>query len=132
MSDKAIFSLRGRNLDVLTYIANLSNDEVFTPPDLANRMLDLLADSWAADHDGEDLWTNSHFLQFIRYLVRRQNEINTSCSLRAERHAAYFCRGILRKGSSPRSLDPSASLGAVTVVARKNNSDCARAHGCCK
>ena len=58
MSDKASFSLRGRNPDVLTCIANLSNDEVFTPPDLANRMLDLLADSWAADHDGEDLWTN--------------------------------------------------------------------------
>lgn len=26
------FALRGRNPDVLTCIANLSNDEVFTPP----------------------------------------------------------------------------------------------------
>ena len=58
MSDKASFSLRGRNPDVLTCIANLSNDEVFTPPDLANRMLDLMAGAWAADHDGEDIWTN--------------------------------------------------------------------------
>ena len=30
------------NPDVLNCIANLSNDEVFTPPELANRMLDLL------------------------------------------------------------------------------------------
>ena len=29
--DQANFSLRGRNPDVLTCIANLSNDEVFTP-----------------------------------------------------------------------------------------------------
>jgi site-specific DNA-methyltransferase (adenine-specific) len=34
--------LRTYNPDVLSCIANLSNDEVFTPPDLANRMLDLL------------------------------------------------------------------------------------------
>ena len=30
------------NPDVLTCLANLSNDEVFTPPNIANRMLDLL------------------------------------------------------------------------------------------
>ncbi len=30
------------NPDVLTCLANLSNDEVFTPPDVVNRMLDLL------------------------------------------------------------------------------------------
>lgn len=35
------------NLDVLTCLANLSNDEVFTPPALANQMLDMLsADIW--------------------------------------------------------------------------------------
>jgi site-specific DNA-methyltransferase (adenine-specific) len=36
---QATFALRGRNPDVLTCIANLSNDEVFTPPEFANRML---------------------------------------------------------------------------------------------
>jgi site-specific DNA-methyltransferase (adenine-specific) len=36
MIEQAQFSLRGRNPDVLTCIANLSNDEVFTPPKLAN------------------------------------------------------------------------------------------------
>ena len=30
------------NPDVLSCIANLSNDEVFTPPEVANAMLDLL------------------------------------------------------------------------------------------
>lgn len=56
MNIQASFSLRGRNPDVLTCIANLSNDEVFTPPELANRMLDTLAEAWAADHDGANLW----------------------------------------------------------------------------
>ena len=33
---------RNYNPDVLTCLANLSNDEVFTPPQLANQMLDML------------------------------------------------------------------------------------------
>lgn len=59
MNGQAGFSLRGRNPDVLTCIANLSNDEVFTPPEFANRMLDTLTEAWAADHDGANLWANS-------------------------------------------------------------------------
>lgn len=58
------FALRGRNPDVLTCIANLSNDEVFTPPELANRMLDTLAAAWASDHGGASLWANPH----VRFL----------------------------------------------------------------
>jgi imidazolonepropionase-like amidohydrolase len=45
MSAQASFTLRGRNPDVLTCIANLSNDEVFTPPEFANRMADVLAEA---------------------------------------------------------------------------------------
>jgi site-specific DNA-methyltransferase (adenine-specific) len=56
MSTHAGFSLRGRNPDVLTCIANLSSDEVFTPPEFANRMLDTLAEAWAADHGGTNIW----------------------------------------------------------------------------
>jgi site-specific DNA-methyltransferase (adenine-specific) len=37
MSIQASFTLRGRNPDVLTCIANLSNDEVFTPPHFRGR-----------------------------------------------------------------------------------------------
>ena len=77
---KGRFSLRGRNPDVLTCIANLSNDEVFTPPELANKMLDTLAEAWAADHGGASLWANSRvrFLNpctksgvFMREITRR-------------------------------------------------------------
>ncbi len=77
---QAAFALRGRNPDVLTCIANLSNDEVFTPPELANQMLDLLAQAWAADNDGADIWTNPsvRFLDpftksgvFLREITRR-------------------------------------------------------------
>ena len=59
MSDRANFTLRGRNPDVLTCIANLSNDEVFTPPEFANRMLDTLAEAWAADNNGANLWADN-------------------------------------------------------------------------
>ena len=52
------FALRGRNPDVLTCIANLSNDEVFTPPEFANRMLDTLAEAWAASYNGANLWAD--------------------------------------------------------------------------
>lgn len=59
MNGQAGFSLRGRNPDVLTCIANLSNDEVFTPPEFANRMLDTLAESWAANNNEANIWADS-------------------------------------------------------------------------
>lgn len=80
MIEQARFALRGRNPDVLTCIANLSNDEVFTPPEFANRMLDTLATAWAADHGGADLWADKTvtFLDpctksgvFLREITRR-------------------------------------------------------------
>ena len=58
MSDQASFALRNRNPDVLTCIANLSNDEVFTPPEFVNRMLDTLAEAWAANQGGANLWAD--------------------------------------------------------------------------
>lgn len=59
MTGQALFALRGRNPDVLTCIANLSNDEVFTPPEFANRMLDTLAEAWARDNNGANIWADS-------------------------------------------------------------------------
>src|SRR3954465_2062583 len=59
MSPQASFVLNSRNPDVLTCIANLSNDEVFTPPEFANRMLDTLAEAWAENNSGADLWADS-------------------------------------------------------------------------
>jgi len=85
MSEQVSFSLpmRGRNPDVLTCIANLSNDEVFTPPEFANRMLDTLAEAWAANNGGADLWADSsvRFLDpctksgvFLREITSRLNK----------------------------------------------------------
>jgi len=83
MSEKASFTLRRSNPDVLTCIANLSNDEVFTPPGFANRMLDTLTESWAADNSGANLWEDPtvKFLDpcaksgvFLREITRRLTE----------------------------------------------------------
>lgn len=57
-TSKASFSLRGHNPDVLTCIANLSNDEVFTPPELANEMLDVLEEAWAESNAGANIWAD--------------------------------------------------------------------------
>jgi hypothetical protein len=80
---QASFTLRGRNPDVLTCIANLSNDEVFTPPEFANRMLDTLAEAWAASHNGANIWADQtvKFLDpftktgvFLREITSRLNK----------------------------------------------------------
>lgn len=61
------------NPDVLTCLANLSNDEVFTPPNLVNQILDLLPN---------ELWSNKEakFLDpvcksgvFLREIAKRLN-----------------------------------------------------------
>ncbi|SLN02810.1 type III restriction system endonuclease, putative [Corynebacterium xerosis] len=54
----APFTMRRHNPDVLTCIANLSNDEVITPPEFANGMLDLLENAWAGAHAGASIWEN--------------------------------------------------------------------------
>lgn len=78
--EQVSFSLRGRNPDVLNCIANLSNDEVFTPPEFANRMLDTLATAWAESHHGANIWADStvRFLDpctktgvFLREIAKR-------------------------------------------------------------
>lgn len=58
-TDQAGFTLRNRNPDVLECIANLSSDEVFTPPALANKMLDLVAEAWERNNEGASIWANS-------------------------------------------------------------------------
>lgn len=83
MTKAAPKGFRTRNPDVLTCIANLSNDEVFTPPELAGRMLDTLAVNWAKANDGADIWADSTltFLDpftksgvFLREIVKRLTE----------------------------------------------------------
>jgi len=83
MSEQVAFTLRGRNPDVLTCIANLSNDEVFTPPEFANKMLDTLAEAWAASHNGANICADKtvKFLDpcaksgvFLREITSRLNK----------------------------------------------------------
>lgn len=54
------------NPDVLSTLANLSSDEVFTPPEVVNQMLDLLP---------EDLWSNPK-ATFLDIILQRLIQLN--------------------------------------------------------
>ena len=80
---QASFITNSHNPDVLTCIANLSNDEVFTPPELANQILDVLEKAWAKSNAGENLWTKKEltFIDpctksgvFLREIVKRLSD----------------------------------------------------------
>src|ERR1700722_11629275 len=71
ISWRSLVSANNYNPDVLSCIANLSNDEIFTPPQVVNRILDILP---------VDLWSNKKttFLDpgcksgvFLREIVKR-------------------------------------------------------------
>lgn len=59
------------NPDVLTCIANLSSDEVFTPPGLANRMLDLLPPELWSDPKATFLNPGCKSGVFLREIAKR-------------------------------------------------------------
>ena len=59
------------NPDVLNCLANLSNDEVFTPPTLANQMLDLLPKELFASPDTTFLDPFCKSGVFLREIVKR-------------------------------------------------------------
>ena len=59
------------NPDVLSCLANLSNDEVFTPPALANQMLDLLPQELFKDPNSTFLDPFSKTGVFLREIVKR-------------------------------------------------------------
>ena len=80
------------NPDVLTCLANLSNDEVFTPPEVANRMLDMLP---------EELWHDSSatFLDpacksgvFLREIAKRLIEVCIAPSIQTASIPSRFLR----------------------------------------
>lgn len=75
-----LLQFRSYNPDVLTCIANLSNDQVFTPPGLSIAILDELEDSWSRSNGGENIWSNPNvkFLDpctksgvFLREIAKR-------------------------------------------------------------
>ncbi len=59
------------NPDVLTCLANLSNDEVFTPPSVANDMLDLLPQELFSNPDTKFLDPVSKSGVFLREIAKR-------------------------------------------------------------
>lgn len=59
------------NPDVLTCIANLSSDEVFTPPQLANRILDLLPPELWSDKKATFLDPGCKSGVFLREIAKR-------------------------------------------------------------
>ena len=61
----------GYNPDVLCCLANLSNDEVFTPPEIANRMLDLLPQELFRDPTTTFLDPACKSGVFLREIARR-------------------------------------------------------------
>lgn len=62
------------NPDVLNCLANLSSDEVFTPPDIANRMLDLLPTALWSNPDATFLDPVCKSGVFLREITLRLNE----------------------------------------------------------
>ncbi|MDD6085879.1 MAG: Eco57I restriction-modification methylase domain-containing protein [Oscillospiraceae bacterium] len=60
--------------DVLNCIANLSNDEVFTPPEIANKMLDLLPQELFENPDTKFLDPACKSGVFLREIAKRLNK----------------------------------------------------------
>jgi site-specific DNA-methyltransferase (adenine-specific) len=59
------------NPDILSCLANLSSDEVFTPPKLANEMLDLLPDGLWSNKDAKFLDPMCKTGVFLREIAKR-------------------------------------------------------------
>lgn len=70
MADSGLFG-KIYNPDVLTCLANLSNDEVFTPPEIANRMLDMLPQELFRNPDTTFLDPACKCGVFLREIAKR-------------------------------------------------------------
>lgn len=63
--------IENHNPDVLTCLANLSSDEVFTPPQLANEMLDMLPPGLWQNPDATFLDPACKSGVFLREIAKR-------------------------------------------------------------
>lgn len=70
MADTGLFG-KIYNPDVLTCLANLSNDEVFTPPEIANQMLDILPQELFCNPDTTFLDPSCKSGVFLREIAKR-------------------------------------------------------------
>jgi site-specific DNA-methyltransferase (adenine-specific) len=74
MTDDLLSPAAAHNPDILTCLANLSADEVFTPPKLANAMLDLLPQDLFRRPDTTFLDPVCKSGVFLREIARRLND----------------------------------------------------------
>ena len=85
--------MKNYNPDVLTCLANLSNDEVFTPPVVVNRMLDLLPAELWRNPDARFLDPVSKTGVFLREIAKRLMEgLSERISNRQQRADHIFTR----------------------------------------
>ena len=63
--------ITGYNPDVLSCLANLSNDEVFTPPEVANAMLDMLPQELFSNPNTKFLDPGCKSGVFLREIAKR-------------------------------------------------------------
>ena len=70
MSEQGLFG-KIYNPDVLTCLANLSSDEVFTPPEIANAMLDMLPQELFRNPDTKFLDPACKSGVFLREIAKR-------------------------------------------------------------
>jgi site-specific DNA-methyltransferase (adenine-specific) len=66
-----MLSAASHNPDVLSCLANLSSDEVFTPPSLANQMLDLLPNTLWSDRNATFMDPGCKSGVFLREIAKR-------------------------------------------------------------
>lgn len=81
------------NPDVLSCLANLSSDEVFTPPQLVNQMLDLLPENIWSDKEATFLDPVCKTGVFLREMAKRLDTgLETQISDRQERINHIFSK----------------------------------------
>ena len=75
--------IEGYNPDILSCLANLSNDEVFTPPEIANAILDMLPQELFTDPNTTFLDPACKSGVFLREIVKRllRNQLPESVNL---------------------------------------------------
>jgi site-specific DNA-methyltransferase (adenine-specific) len=71
MAEESLASLSDYNPDVLSCLANLSNDEVFTPPNIVNDMLDMLPQELFSDPNATFLDPACKTGVFLREIAKR-------------------------------------------------------------
>ena len=85
------------NPDVLSCIANLSSDEVFTPPQLANKVLDLLPTTLWSDKKVTFLDSGCKSGVFLREIAKRLDKgLETSDSRPPAADEPHFQEPALR------------------------------------